>query len=335
MTTGWSLYVIALIVINIAGCAWLLWWTSRSHPGDPAPNETGHVWDGDITEYNKPLPRWWINLFYITIVFSIGYLFWYGGWGSYPGYGKWSSQGEHARVKAVEDAKLNETFAPYHDQPIPQLARDPAALALGRAIFSNTCATCHGSSAQGAIGFPNLSDDTWNWGGAPEQILTSVLDGREGVMPEWGKVLTGIGGPNAIDYVIGYVQTLSDPTQLQNNFLAAHGQPLYNSVCVACHGDRGQGNQDLGAPSLADDNWLYGNSKQALYTSIAVGRHGIMPAHRELLGETRSRLVASYVWSLSNPSKPASKPANKPASTPAGTPAAKPAADANGKPAAP
>ena len=324
MTTGWSIYVIALVVLNIAGCGWLLWWTARRHPGDPAPTDTSHVWDGDLTEYNKPLPKWWINLFYITIVFAIGYLFWYGGWGSYEGYGKWSSQGEHARVKAVEDAKLNQTFARYRDQPVSVLARDPTALALGRSIFNNTCATCHGSSAQGALGYPNLGDDIWHWGGSPEQVLASVLNGREGVMPEWGKVLTGIGGPNAVDYVVSYVQTLSDPTQLQNNYLAAQGKPLYNSVCVACHGDRGQGNQDLGAPSLADDYWLYGNSKQALTTSIVVGRHGIMPAHRELLGETRSKLVASYVWSLSNAGKPAGKPA-----------AGKPAAAATGQPAAP
>ena len=316
MTTGWSIYVIALVVLNIAGCAWLLWWTARRHPGDPAPTDTSHVWDGDITEYNKPLPKWWINLFYITIVFAIGYLFWYGGWGSYEGYGKWSSKDEHARVKAVQDAKLNETFARYRDQPISVLAKDPTALALGRSIFNNTCATCHGSSAQGAVGYPNLSDDIWHWGGSPEQVLASVLDGREGVMPEWGKVLTGIGGPNAIEYVISYVQTLSDPSRLQNNYLAAQGRPLYNSVCVACHGDRGQGNQELGAPSLADDYWLYGNSKQALYASIANGRHGIMPAHRELLGETRSRLVASYVWSLSNAGKAAGKPAGQTATPP-------------------
>ena len=305
MSIGWTWYVIALMVLNIGGCAWLLWWTARRRPGDPKPEDTSHIWDGDITEYNKPLPRWWINLFYITIVFSIGYLFWYGGWGSYAGVGQWSSQSEHARVKATEDAKLNETFALYQGQPLPVLANDAKAMALGRSIFNNTCATCHGSSAQGAIGFPNLSDDIWHWGGSPERVLETVLDGREGVMPEWGKVLTGMGGPSAVDYVIGYVQTLSDPAQLQNNYLAAQGRPLYNGVCVACHGDLGQGNQDLGAPSLADGYWLYGNSKQSLHKTISSGRHGVMPAHRKLLGETRSRLVAAYVWSLSNPAKSA------------------------------
>lgn len=300
MSTGWSLYVIALIMINIAGCAWLLWWTSRRHPGDPAPTDTSHIWDGDITEYNKPLPRWWINLFYITIVFGLGYLFWFGGWGSYPGYGHWSSKAEYTRVKVAEDAKLNATFALYRNQPISALAADPTAMALGRSIFSNTCAACHGSSAQGAIGYPNLSDDIWHWGGSPESVLETVLDGREGVMPAWGKVLTGIGGANGVDYVISYVQTLPDPALLQNNYPAAQGQPLYNSLCVACHGDRGQGNPELGAPNLTDDYWLYGDSRQNLTDTITNGRHGTMPAHRQLLGETRSRLVAAYVWSLSN-----------------------------------
>ena len=305
MSTGWSWYVIALMVLNIGGCVWLLWWTARRRPGDPKPQDTSHIWDGDITEYNKPLPRWWINLFYITIVFSIGYLFWYGGWGSYTGVGKWSSQAEHARVKATEDAKLNKTLALYQGQPLPALANDAKAMVLGRSIFNNTCATCHGSSAQGAIGFPNLSDEIWHWGGSPERVLESVLNGREGVMPEWGTVLTGMGGPSAVDNVISYVQTLSDPARLQNNFLAAQGKPLYDSLCVACHGDRGQGNQDLGAPNLADAYWQYGSSKPSLYQSIAGGRHGVMPAHRELLGETRSRLVAAYIWSLSNTARPA------------------------------
>ncbi len=310
MSTGWSWYVIALVVLNIAGCAWLLWWTARRTPGDPKPEATTHVWDGDVTEYNKPLPRWWINLFYLTIVFGVGYLLWFGGLGGYAGYGEWSSQREHARDKAVADATLNKTFARYKDQPIPALARDPKALALGRSIFNHSCATCHGSSAQGAIGFPNLSDTIWQWGGTPERVLESVLDGRDGVMTEWGQALKGIGGPNAVDNVIGYVQTRFDPKLLQDNELALQGKPLYDSLCVACHGDRGQGNPDLGAPNLADAYWMYGNSEQSLRQTITLGRHGVMPAHRELLGETRSRLAAAYVWSLSNSDNLASTRAN-------------------------
>ena len=301
MSNGWSWYVIALVALNIAGCVWLLWWTARRKPGDPAPTDTSHVWDGDLTEYNKPLPKWWINLFYLTIIFSVGYLLWYPGLGNLAGYAKWTSQKEHAAEKASEDAKLAETFAPYQQQPLATLAADPTALALGRSIFNNTCATCHGSSAQGAIGYPNLSDNIWHWGGEPEQVLQSVLDGREGVMPEWGKVLTGMGGEHAVDYVIAYMRALGQPADspARGDYLATQGKPLYEGVCVACHGVEGKGNVAMGAPDLTDDYWLYGDSKEALRTSIAQGRHGVMPPHRELLGETRGRLVAAYVWSLS------------------------------------
>ncbi len=312
MSTGWSWYIIALAALNLLGVAWLLWWTAKRRPGDPGPEETSHYWDEDITEYNKPMPRWWIQGFYIAIAFSIVYLAWYGGLGKYAGISGWSSQQEHARDKAASDANLAETFRPYDGQPIDRLAANPEALKLGRSIFANTCATCHGSSGQGAIGYPNLTDDIWHWGGAPDRILQTVLDGREGVMPEWGPVLTSMGGPNAVDYTVAYVRALGTPGQsVQNDYLAAQGKKLYDGVCVACHGIDGKGNQELGAPDLTDKYWMYGNSKESLRQTIAQGRHGVMPAHRELLGETRARLVAAYVWSLSH------KPGSRPASTPA------------------
>ena len=301
MTPFWTWYVIFLVVLNIAGCVWLLWWTARRRPGDPAPEETSHVWDGDLTEYNKPLPRWWINMFYLTIVFAIGYLVWYPGFGNFAGYGKWTSQAEHDRDAARATATLEETFAPYKGQSIDVLARDPQAVKLGRSIFGNTCATCHGSAGKGAIGYPNLTDDVWHWGGSPEQVLQSVLDGREGVMPPWGKILEGMGGADATDYVIAHVRGLADDSgAARSDFAAARGKALYDGVCVACHGVDGKGNQALGAPDLTDDYWMYGDSREALREGIANGHHGIMPAHRALLGETRSRLAAAYVWSLSH-----------------------------------
>lgn len=309
MSTGWSWFVIVLVVLNIAGCAWLLWWTARRHPDDPAPTDTSHIWDDDLTEYNKPLPRWWINLFYLTIVFSIGYIFWFGGLGHYEGYAKWSSANEHAREKSRQDARLQETLAQYAGQPVDAIARDPQAVLLGRSIFNNSCAGCHGSSAQGAIGYPNLADNIWHWGGSPEQVLESVLEGREGVMPEWGTVLTGMGGDLAVSHVTSYMLALVDPRAMDNNFGAAQGKSLYEGLCVACHGKDGTGNASMGAPDLTDDYWLYGGSRVAIESSIANGRHGVMPAHRELLGETRSRLVAAYVWSLSNPPGAPARPA--------------------------
>lgn len=298
MTTGWSIYVIALVVLNIAGLWALLAWTARRRPGDPKPEDTSHVWDGDITEYNKPLPRWWIIGFYLTMVYAVGYLVWYPGLGNFKGIGGWTSAGEHDADKARQDAVLAETFRPYDGQPIAALAGDPRAVELGRAIFANTCATCHGSSAQGAVGYPNLTDDIWHWGGSEERILESVLDGRQGVMPEWGTVLTGMGGDNAVLSVATYVRALAGEVP-GNDFFASQGKGLYEGVCVACHGIDGKGNQDLGAPDLTDAYTMYGNSVEAIMETINQGRHGVMPAHRDLLGETRSRLVASYIWSLS------------------------------------
>ena len=300
MSNAWSWYVIALVALNIGGCAWLLWWTARRRPGDPKPEETSHVWDGNITEYNKPLPRWWIIGFYLTIVYSIGYLVWYPGLGAFPGVSGWTSAGEHQREKDRHDEVLAETFRPYDGLPISELARDARAVRLGSSIFANTCATCHGSSAQGAVGYPNLADDIWHWGGSPERVLETVLDGRQGVMPEWGTVLRGMGGDNAVLAVATYVRSLSRDVP-ENDFFAAQGKGLYEGVCVACHGVDGKGNQELGAPDLTDGYTLYGASTEAIMETIERGRHGVMPAHRELLGETRARLVAAYVWSLSNP----------------------------------
>ena len=300
MNGGWSIYVISLVVLNIVGCLVLLWRTSRQRAGDPQPEKTGHVWDGDLTEYNKPLPRWWINLFYLTIIFSVGYLAWYPGLGNFAGRSGWTSRAEHAADKAAGDAKLAAALTPYDGKGLPDLARDPHALALGKNVFANTCAPCHGSNAKGAVGFPDLTDKIWHWGGEPDQILETVLNGRQAVMPAWGPTLTSMGGPTAIDDVISYVQSLSkhQPAGTDEATLA-RGQKLFAGVCMACHGPQGKGNPLLGAPDLTDNYWLYGSSREVIATGIAQGRNGVMPAHKPLIGETRARLAAA--WSLSNP----------------------------------
>ena len=311
LTTGWTLYIIALVAVNIGGCVWLMWWTSRRRPGDPAPEDTLHTWDNNLREYNKPLPRWWIILFYLTIFFGLGYFIYYGIAGI-QGYGHWTSKGEEAAEQAVEQAKMNAAFKPYDGQSIDQLAKDPKALALGKSIFANNCTACHGSLGKGAVGFPNLTDTVWKWGGDPDTILTTVLDGRIGIMAPWGEVLTNDpdhGGADAVDDVVTYVQSLSSPGSLQNDPIAAKGKALFDLDCVACHGEDGKGNQMLGAPDLTDSDWLYGKSKMVLHKTIAEGRTGTMPAWRDVLGETRVRLAAAYVWSLSHPDAAGNKSA--------------------------
>jgi cytochrome c oxidase cbb3-type subunit III len=307
MTSGWKWYVVVLVALNIAGCLWLLMANVKRRPGDPSPEDTSHVWDGDITEYNKPLPKWWINLFYITIVFGIGYLAWYGV-GRMHGFGHWSSKSEWALDKAAEDARLEETLKLYAGKPIDALAKDPGAVALGRTIFVNNCAACHGSTGLGAKGFPNLADEVWYWGGSPESVLETIRNGRNAVMPAWGTVLTAQGGPLAVDDVVAYVQSLSKPGQSEDE-AAERGEKQFSTLCIACHGQGGKGNPILGARDLTTARWLYGGSKAALHQTIAEGRNGVMPAWEPVLGETRVRLVGAYVWTLSKHDTPAPREA--------------------------
>jgi cytochrome c oxidase cbb3-type subunit 3 len=301
MNSFWSWFVIVQVVLVIGGSALLLWRTSGKRAGEAA-QETGHVWDEDLREYDKPLPRWWINLFYITIVFLVVYLVVFPGFGNLPGTQGWSSTGQHARDQAATDARLAATFSAYDGIDIDQLARDPDALALGRSLFGHHCAGCHGALGQGAVGYPDLTDGIWQWGGSPEQVLQSVLHGRTAAMPPWADALVKMGGENAVDHVAIYVQSLSDPrAAAQNPMAAAYGKPLFAAVCTACHGAEGKGNATLGAPDLTDDYWLYEPSRASIREGLRKGRNGTMPAHLPLLGETRARLAAAYVWSLSHP----------------------------------
>lgn len=299
MSGSWSAYVIALVVLQVIACVVLLWYTSRRHEGEAEPEKTGHVWDGDITEYNKPLPKWWINLFYLTIIFTIGYLVWYPGFGNFAGTSGWTSAKEHNAAKADGDAKLAAALKPFEGKDLPELAADPKALALGKNVFANTCAVCHGSNAQGAVGYPNLADNSWQWGGEPAQILETVLNGRQAAMPSWAASLTAMGGATAKDDVISYVRSLSNLEQPAAD-VKERGQKLFVSICAACHGPDAKGMTVLGAPDLTDDAWVYGSSRDVLLTGIDQGRNGQMPAHKPLIGETRVRLAAAYVWSLSH-----------------------------------
>ena len=292
MSAAWSWYIILLVVINIVGCVWLLWRTSRRGPGEA--ETTGHVWDGDIREYNKPLPRWWINLFYLTIIYSIGYLVIYPGFGRFAGTTGWTSVGEHDADRKANEAKLAPLFARFAGRPLSELANEQEALELGRSVFANHCATCHGSDARGAKGFPNLTDSDWQWGGTEEAILTSILDGRIAAMPPLGAVL---GSDQAVNEVAVYVQSLSG--QRVDPALAAAGKARFATLCAACHTAEGTGMQALGAPNLTDDIWLYGGDYEAIRIGIMQGRYGQMPAHEPLIGADRVRLAAAWVWHLS------------------------------------
>jgi cytochrome c oxidase cbb3-type subunit 3 len=257
---------------------------------------------GDLAEYNHPLPRWWMWLFWITIVFSIVYLVVYPGLGKIPGVFAWTSAGAYSKETADADAKLKPLYDKYLAMELPAIAADPQGRAMGERIFLNNCAPCHGSDAAGR-GFQPTDRDWLRGEPAARDVVT---DGRMGVMPPLGAAL----GADGVKNVVAYVRSLSG---LPNDSLKAQlGKPMFEQTCAACHGADGKGNQALGAPNLTDQTWLYGSAEATIAEGVNKGRHvGMpegqtpMPSFKNTLGPARINLVAGYVWSLSN--KPAAK----------------------------
>jgi len=290
----WNWYIIIPTVGGIIACFLLIRWLSGSISPEEQGKEMGHVWDEDLVELNNPLPRWWLGMFYITLFFGIGYLALYPGLGTFKGLLGWTSTGQYQREIDLADAKYGPLFKKFQEMPVIAVADNPDARRMGERLFVNYCATCHGSDARGARGFPNLRDNDWLYGGAPETIEQTILDGRSGVMPAWGAAL---GDDAGVNDVAEYVFSLSGRNV--DAAAASRGQEKYQALCVACHGADGTGNQALGAPNLTDNVWLYGGSSKQVMESIAMGRTGVMPPHREFLGEDKVHLLAAYVYSLS------------------------------------
>jgi cytochrome c oxidase cbb3-type subunit 3 len=290
----WHWYITILTVLSILACVWLLRWMTSGHKKTDQVEDTGHVWDGDLTELNNPLPRWWLGLFYITIAFGGFYLLLYPGLGSYDGILEWSSKTEYEQEVAKVEAKVGPLFARYQQTAILDLIKDEDALKVGERLYANYCATCHGSDARGARGYPNLRDNVWIWGGDPTSIKTTIMQGRQAAMPAWEGPL---GGESGVDEVAQYLLSLSGRATIAE--LADKGKAKFEIFCVACHGPTGIGNPALGAPNLTDDVWLYGGSITRISQSIAKGRNGKMPAHADFLGEAKVHLLAAYVYGLS------------------------------------
>lgn len=296
MSTFWSGWIIALTVVNIAGALWLLWATSRKSPGESTAGTTGHTWDGDLQEYNNPLPRWWLWLFYGTVVFSVLYLVLYPGFGSFQGTLGWSQEGQYQQEVDQAEARFGEFYARFADMDLHALAGDDQAMSAAGNIFGNRCAQCHGADGGGAPGFPALTDQAWLWGSDPQAVLTSIGQGRNGVMPPMGEA---IGGAAGVARMVEYVRSLSG---LEHDAaLAAEAKPLF-AACGACHGMDGKGNPVLGAPDLTDGNWLWGSDRTIITATIENGRQNQMPPQRAALGDTRVKLMAAYVLRLSGQS---------------------------------
>jgi cytochrome c oxidase cbb3-type subunit III len=292
----WSVYIAILVALSIIGCGVLLWSQSKVQvtvPKDGKVETTGHVYDG-LEEFNNPMPRWWMWLFYITIVFAIIYLALYPGFGSFAGKLGWHSAGQYQEEVKLAEAEVGPMFEKYKATDLKALAADSKANAMGERLFLTYCAQCHGSDARGNKGFPNLADRDWLYGGEPETIKLSILNGRHGQMPPMG---AAVGSEKDVESVAHYVLSLSGSAH--DSIKATAGREKF-AVCAACHGADGKGMAAMGAPNLTDKTWLYGGSVATIMETIRLGRNNVMPAFADFLGEAKVHLLAAYVWGLSN-----------------------------------
>jgi cytochrome c oxidase cbb3-type subunit 3 len=277
---------------------------------------TGHEWDG-IEELNTPLPKWWLYIFYATIVWALGYYVFYPAWPLVHTYTKgalgWSSRGavdaEVADLKKLRQANNDKLAA----TPIAAVFKDPSLLsfaqAQGKAAFGDNCAPCHGAGGGGAVGYPNLTDDDWLWGGTPEKIEETIKvgvrstspDTRSGSMTPFGEGSSPILTAQQISDVADYVRSLSASDAPAAG--ASAGKAVFAENCAVCHGDDAKGNQDLGAPNLTDKIWLYGSDKATIQYTVTHGRGGVMPTWAGRLDEPTIKSLAVYVYTLGGGTK--------------------------------
>lgn len=233
-------------------------------------------------------------MFILLCIVGLGMFVLYPALGLGPGLTGYSS----AREVRAEQLALQERIAPiyarYNAMPFEEVAQDASAREIGQRLFLNNCAQCHGSDARGAANFPNLTDNDWLWGGSPEQITHTITEGRHGVMPPWGAQIKPAEASDIAQYVRSLSGLAHDPLRV------VPGKRHFDTYCVACHGADAKGNPALGAPNLTDDVWLYGSSEASIVETILNGRENIMPAQKDILTEDQIRLLAAWVWGLSN-----------------------------------
>ncbi len=292
---AWGIYIAIITLASLAACAVLLklMSTRKLEPGEN-PGTTGHVWDEDLEEWHNPMPRWWMWLFYITIVFSLVYLALYPGLGAWGGYLGWTSSGEYREEQQQAAARFGPVIDRFLKQDVTVIAADPEAREIGQRLFLNYCSQCHGSDAGGSRGYPNLRDGDWLWGGTPEAIRTTLLEGRKGMMPPMG---AAVGGAEDVRDVAHHVLALAGRTH--DGLRAQRGRAKFATTCAACHGAEGKGNIQLGAPNLTDDIWLHGGTEAAIIETIVKGRINEMPAHKGFLDEGKIHLLTAYILGIS------------------------------------
>jgi cytochrome c oxidase cbb3-type subunit 3 len=299
----WSMYVAGISLVGIFACLLLLWFSGKAKVITANDSTTGHVWDGDLREMNNPLPRWWVGLFLMTMVFSLIYLVLYPGLGNFAGQLGWTSIGQYDAEVDQANKEVEPIYARFAGMPPEDVAKDPQAMAMGDRLFMNNCAQCHGSDARGSKGFPNLTDADWLHGGTPDKINESLTKGRIGQMPP---MAAAVGTPDDVRNLAHYVLSLSGSPS--DSLRASLGKSKFGA-CAACHGLDGKGNQALGAPNLTDDIWLHGGGEAAIVDKINNGKINQMPAQADKLTDGQIHVLASYVWGLSKKGAAAVAPA--------------------------
>ena len=373
MTFFWSSWITILSIMCWAGILGVLLMVLKFKPEVEDDGTTGHTYDG-IQEYDKPLPKWWLVIFFGSIVWAIAYWIFFPaifpskweGISTVEVDGEtvpWTSHNELASElesnnKVFTDnfeqsilAKANATDATQtlavlselqatmrrSENPpadlqtkiddkiaglapaVEKLAENPNALKVGSRLFLQNCAVCHGSNAKGALGYPNLTDGDWLYGGEAENILATLHNGRVGGMPAWRDQI----GEDGVRAAAEYVLSLSSNSGSKSNgeldqTLVSQGAPIFQQQCALCHGKDGKGMISAGAPNLTDNIWLYGGDRETVRNTLRYGRAGVMPQWETKLGNERIMLLAAYVYSLSDRAAPttnATMPANETAST--------------------
>jgi cytochrome c oxidase cbb3-type subunit III len=304
MTSFWSFWVSIISLGSIFGCLWLIYVTRKSQTTDTETEKTmGHSFDG-IEEYDNPLPKWWLYMFVGTCIFALAYYVLYPGLGNYKGLltveidGEdvaWTQVAQWEKEVSDANAKYGPIFDAYAAMSVEELVADKEAMKVGQRLFANNCAVCHGSAARGAIGFPNLTDDDWLYGSTAEAIKTTLVNGRNGQMPAKGL------NPNMtnsqVDDMVHYMLAFSGRSD--DEAAASRGEAMYQTACAACHGADAKGNQQVGAPNLTDNVWLYGGTAKRIKHTLLYGRAGVMPAQADKLSEEKIHLLTAYVMSLS------------------------------------
>ncbi len=290
MTSFWSMWIIVLTTVTIVGLIWVLF-ANRKREQQSTDKTTGHSYDG-IEEYDNPLPAWWFYLFVLTIVWGVGYLVIYPGMGNFPGLLGWTQIGQHERAIASADEQFRAMRDRYLALPVEEIASDPAVRKMGMRMFANNCAQCHGADANGSYGFPNLADGDWIYGDSAAEIKTTITQGRQAAMPAWGGVI----GEKGITDVTAYVLSING--READDASATAGAQIFQTNCVVCHGANAEGNRTMGAPNLKDGIWLYGGSAEQISHTLRVGRNGVMPAFKDVLGEDKIHILAAYVYGL-------------------------------------